>query len=276
MVLLAPGSRVLEGRVRISRLLARGENANTWAAYEGEADVVVKEERRDLSPELSARYRREETLAGRLASPYLPPFVGAGALADGRGYFVVRAFPGITLEDHLQQQATISSRLRGVTLAVLRALAVIHAAGVVHRDLHPGNVWVVRAGTPSAVVLDLGAAWTADDDSITSTTGFLGTYRYSSPEQLFAAATVDGSTDLYAVGCWLYQGLTGVVPLAGPSPQATLSLRKAREAPPLCAAAGRTFTAETEAFVGRLLARNPRDRFASADHAESQLPKALA
>lgn len=272
MVVLAPGAELLAGRVRLAKLLARGANANTWTADADVGPVIVKEQQPGLPAELVARFRREQAIVEQLVSPYLAPFLGAGALQDGRAYFAVRAFPGLTLEEHFRRAPVPPARLRSVTLAVLRALEVVHAAGFVHRDVHPGNVWILREGSPAAMLLDLGAASSASDEGLTSTTGFLGTYRYSAPEQLFAAAGVDGRADLYALGCWVYQGLTGSVPLVGPSVEATLSLREAREAPAL----GRDFSAETQAFVGGLLARDPGARFASATQAIARLPKVLA
>lgn len=276
MVVLAPGANLLGGRARLTKLLARGPNANTWAAESDVGPIVVKEQQAGLSAELAARFRREQGIVEQLVSPFLAPFVGAGSLEDGRTYFAVRAFAGLTLEEHLRQGPVAPARLRSVALAILRALDAVHAAGFVHRDVHPGNVWILREGSPAALLLDLGAASSSSEDGLTSTTGFLGTYRYSAPEQLFAAATVDGRADLYALGCWVYQGLTGFVPLVGPSAEATLSLREAREAPALGVTAGRAFAPETQAFVAGLLARDPAARFASASVAIARLPKVLA
>jgi len=146
---------------------------------------------------------------------------------------------------------------------VARALAYAHGLGVVHRDIKPENLLLTRDG--NTLVSDFGIAKAlsgGSEDKLTETGLALGTPAYMSPEQVCAEPTIDGRTDIYSLGCVLYEMLAGEPPYTGPTPQAIVA-RRLTEPPPRLRTI-RSAPESLEQAVHRALARNPADRFATA------------
>jgi serine/threonine-protein kinase len=220
-----------------------------------------------LHPELAAtlgpdRFLREVKLTARLQHPHILPVFDSGD-ADGQLWYAMPYVAGESLRARLasERQLPLDAAIR-ITCNVLAALSYAHDHGVVHRDIKPENI-LLESG--EAVVADFGVARAIDvaADRLTETGLALGTPAYMSPEQAAGERVLDGRSDLYAVGCVLYEMLAGEPPFTGPTAQAILakrfsapipSLRSAREGVP----------AGVDRAITLALARTPADRFASA------------
>lgn len=270
-----PGPDPLVGRelggVVIERLVAQGGMGRVYAARQRSPDrtVAVKVMRPGRqSPAAAARFQREADLLGRLRHPGIAQVFLAGVcLVDGdeTPYFVMEFVPHAeTLVAACDRRGLDPRRRLEAFLEVCRAVAHGHASGVVHRDLKPGNILVDGEGRPK--VIDFGVARLADDhgDGGTETGEFLGTRRYSSPEQV-AGEAVDARTDVYALGVILHELLTGEPPhdLAGKSLAETARILRDEPPAPL-QIADRNLGRGLEAIAGGCLAKRPADRYASA------------
>jgi serine/threonine protein kinase len=178
---------------------------------------------------------------------------------------------GESLRDRLnrEKQLPIGDALV-IAREVADALGYAHARGVVHRDIKPENILLERG---HAVVADFGIALalsTAGADKLTQTGLAIGTPAYMSPEQSVAEADLDGRSDLYALGCVLYEMLAGEPPYTGPTPQAIIA-KRLREPVPQVSTLRETVPLALEATLNRLLAKAPADRFATAEEFNAAL-----
>src|SRR5262249_10888377 len=171
------------------------------------------------------RFLREIRLCGRLNHPHILAVHDSGD-ADGRLWFTMPFVEGETLRSRLlrEQQLPLNDALR-ITSEVAEALHYAHQHGVIHRDIKPENILLTGS---HALVADFGIARAltpGSDDKLTESGITLGTPRYMSPEQAMAQRDVDQRTDIYSLGCVLYEMLTGEPPFTGPTPQAVLAKR---------------------------------------------------
>jgi serine/threonine-protein kinase len=161
---------------------------------------------------------------------------------------------------------------------VLSGLAAAHLAGVIHRDLKPGNIFLESTGDPGrperAKVLDFGIsklsrkhAGLRDEPSLTDFDATLGSFAYMAPEQVRGAARVDHRCDLYAIGAVAFRALAGRMPFEGQDAGAVLALKLDRVAPTLAEVTGDHWPAALERFLARTLDRDPDQRSASAEAA---------
>jgi TolB-like protein/tRNA A-37 threonylcarbamoyl transferase component Bud32/Flp pilus assembly protein TadD len=263
----------LAGRYPIERELGRGGMATVFLARDVRHDrrVALKV----LHPELAAtlgpeRFLREVRLAARLQHPHVLSVYDSGD-AGGQLWFTMPYIEGETLRDRLRRegQLPIDDALR-IARETADALDYAHQQGIVHRDIKPENILLT---TRHALVADfgiaraLGSAAAPDGASreqrLTETGMSIGTPAYMSPEQASGDREVDARSDIYSLGCVLYEMLAGEPPFTGASAQAIL-LRKFTENPRPLRAVRDTVPPEIEAAVARALARSPADRFASA------------
>jgi serine/threonine protein kinase len=196
-IVVAPGA-LLKDRYRLERLLGRGGMASVWLASDQvlERPVAVKIIADTIAsdPEFRARFRREARIAAGLSHPNL---IGIYDYADGaeRPYLVMEYVAGDNLAQRLSSQGEIDSEL--LTRELLGALAHIHAADIVHRDIKPQNVLIAADG--SAKLIDFGIALPADATALTRTGNLLGTARYIAPEVMRGERATERS-DLYSCG----------------------------------------------------------------------------
>jgi len=227
-------------------------------------DVAIKVLDEGLSGKLGPeRFVREVHVTSRLSHPYIVPIYAAGN-ADGMLYYVMPFISGKSLRDLLEEHGRlpVDDALR-VTLQVAGALAHAHREGIVHRDIKPANI-LFQSG--HAVVADFGisrAVHVAEGGDITQTGLSLGTPAYMSPEQAMGDGPIDARTDVYSLGCVLYEMLTGHVPFRGRTPQATLAKHMAEDVPSL-RERREDIPEELESVVLKALAKAPEDRFGSA------------
>jgi len=231
----------LKERYRLERLLGRGGMASVWLATDEnlERPVAIKVLSDTIAsdPEFSARFRREARVAASLSHPNL---IGVYDYAEGaeRPYLVMEYVPGDDLAERMSQQRGIDRER--LARELLGALAHIHAAGIVHRDVKPQNVLIAPDG--SAKLIDFGIALPKDATALTRTGHLLGTARYIAPEVMQGDAATERS-DLYSCGVVLRD----------------------------CAGEGQP--GRLRALVERLTAADPRGRPASAEEAVVSLDR---
>ena len=267
----------LEGRYRIERELGAGGMATVYLAEDlrHRRKVALKV----LKPELAAlvgsdRFLAEIQTTANLQHPHILPLFDSGEV-DGLPFYVMPYVEGESLRRRMTQDGQIPvSEAVGIAVEVCDALEAAHGQGVVHRDIKPGNI-LLSGGRP--VVADFGIALAlsaAGDDRLTGTGVRPGTARYMSPEQA-SAESVDGRSDVYALGCVLYEMLTGDPPFVASSPAAVLARKVTEEVRPIRTVRP-TVPRELEEVVERSLATSPADRYQSAADFARALKSATA
>jgi Protein kinase domain len=263
--------RGLADRYRIERELGRGGMATVYLARDLRhgRSVALKVLRPELGASLGPeRFQREIRLAARLSHPHILPVFDSGD-AHGRLWYSMPYVEGESLRHRLarEPQLAVGEAVR-IAGQVAAALAHAHDQGIVHRDIKPENIllaWDPTGGPAHALVADFGIAKALDAngaEKLTETGLSLGTPAYMSPEQA-AAGAVDARTDVYALGCVLYEMLAGQPPFTGSTAQAILARHAVDPVPPL-RTVRRTIPAPVAAAIERALAKVPADRFASA------------
>ncbi len=268
----------LADRYRIERELGAGGMATVYLARDLKHDrpVALKVLRPELAASLGVeRFLREIGTMGTLRHPHILPLYDSGE-ADGYLYYVMPVVEGESLRDRLQRekQLPIAEAVR-LAREVAEALGHAHAHGIVHRDVKPANI-LLEGG--HAVLADFGiarAVGAAGGDKLTATGLSIGTPAYMSPEQSFGEATIDGRSDLYALGCVLFEMLAGEPPYTGPTAQSIFAKRMAGPIPRL-SALRETVSPALEQVVARLLATSPADRPSTADELVATLDGAQA
>ncbi|MGQ0714474.1 MAG: serine/threonine-protein kinase [Gemmatimonadaceae bacterium] len=264
----------LEGEYRLERELGRGGMSRVFVAQEGALDrpVVVKVLPPELTGSLSLeRFRREIQLAARVHHPHIVPVLLVGQ-ADGLMYYTMPYIVGESLRDRLDRQGPlpIADVIR-IMRDVADALGHAHALGVIHRDVKPDNILLVRH---HALVTDFGVAKALRESrpsgdrrrqERTPSMGFaLGTPAYMAPEQAAADPTIDARADIYALGSVAYEMLTGKAPFSGRPAQKILAAQVAERPVPVSFVRSEVSPA-LEAIVMRSLEKNPDHRWQEAD-----------
>jgi serine/threonine protein kinase len=266
--------RTLGGRYRVDAELGRGGMARVYhatdtvlgrpvavkvlaAQYAGDANFVT-------------RFRREAQAAARLNHPNLVQVYDTGS-DDGVHYIVMEYVEAKTLADYLSGGGRIMpDRAVELAEAVCDALGVAHSQGVIHRDVKPANVMVTRGG--QVKVTDFGIARVTTNETVEQTAAVLGTASYLSPEQA-QGGQIDQRSDLYSLGCVLYEMLTGRPPFTADSPVAVAS-RHVLEQPVPPSRVNADVSPELDAVVMRALAKNPENRYQSAAEMKEDLDRA--
>ncbi len=228
-----------------------------------------------LHPELAAsmgsdRFLREIRLAATLQHPHILGLYDSGD-AGGLLYYVMPFVEGESLRDRLdrEKQLPIDDALQ-IAREAASALAYAHSKGIVHRDIKPENVLLADG---HAIVMDFGIAHAAQDagaEKLTQTGMSVGTPLYMSPEQAAGERDLDGRSDIYSLGCVLYEMLIGEPPFRGPTALAILA-RHSMEAVPSLQIVRNTVPDEVEDAVMCALAKAPADRYANATQFEKAL-----
>jgi eukaryotic-like serine/threonine-protein kinase len=261
----------LGDRYLLEREIARGGMATVYLAEDLKYQRMVAI--KVLHPELSValggqRFRREIAIAAQLQHPHILPLLDSGE-TGGILWYSMPYVEGESLRDCIrrERQLALPIALR-ITREVAAALDYAHQRGVIHRDVKPENILISRDG--DTLLADFGIARDAisfprssDEQWITETGVSIGTLEYMSPEQTAGQRDVDARTDVYALGCVLYEMLAGEPPFTGATPQALVARRLVERPLPLRAVRDR-MPAAVERAVDIALARAPADRFPSA------------
>lgn len=268
----------LSDRYAIDRQLGAGGMATVYLAGDLRhgRSVAVKVMRPELGASLgSERFLREIQLAAGLQHPHILPVYDSGA-ADGLLYYVMPYVEGESLQARIrrERQLPLEEAIQ-IVREVADALGFAHSRNVVHRDVKPANI-LLQGG--HAMVADFGIARAievAGGEQLTQTGIALGTPAYMSPEQASADSRVDGRSDIYSLGCVLYEMLGGEPPHTGPSPQAILARQlsgEVRSLRPLRT----SVTPALDQVIRRALARAPADRYPTAQEFATAVASAVA
>ncbi|MEV7725566.1 protein kinase [Streptomyces sp. NPDC087917] len=257
---------LLAGRYRLDRRLGAGGMGEVWRGHDRSLDraVAVKvllEAATDA--ELIARFRREATIGARLTHPGITVVHDVGQ-HDGRLFIVMELLSGEDLAAVLARETDGLAPAVAVDLAAqtAEALAAAHEQAVVHRDLKPGNLFLLPGGRLK--ICDFGIAHSADATAGWTVTGrMFGTPPYMAPEQ-WRGEHVDARCDLYALGCVLYALLSGGPPFGSSEPVYALMRRHVEDPPLSLREAGVALSPELDRLVLALLAKDPADRPESA------------
>ncbi len=268
----------LAGRYALDREIGRGGMAYVYRArdLQHDRDVAIKVLRPDLAAAVGTeRFLREIQIEARLQHPHILPIYDSGA-AGGFVYYVMPYVAGETLRELIRRdkQLPIPLALR-VTREIADALSYAHEHDIVHRDIKPANILL---SGEHAVVADFGIAKAisvADPESLTGSGIAIGTPEYMSPEQGAGDGTADRRSDIYALGCVLYEMLAGEPPFTGRSAQNILA-RHRQEPPPSLRVVRPTVSLSVERAVETALAKVPADRFASVGEFARALAEAGA
>ncbi|WP_439591189.1 Stk1 family PASTA domain-containing Ser/Thr kinase [Microbacterium sp.] len=266
--------RVLSGRYRVDEIIGRGGMATVYRGYDLTLgrDVAIKILDKDLATDnaFRTRFRLEAQAASRMAHPTIVRVYDAGEDAETQSdgsvrpvpYIVMELVTGRTLKDVISAGPVSAEDAVRYVDGILEALEYSHRAGVVHRDIKPGNVMVTAAGQTK--VMDFGIARAVSDSSSTvaETTAILGTAAYFSPEQA-KGEQVDARADLYSAGVVLYELLAGRTPFRGETPVA-VAYQHVSEAPLPPSEINESIPRALDAVALRALAKDPFQRFQDA------------
>jgi serine/threonine protein kinase len=259
--------RVLDDRFEVRTPLGKGGMGTVYVALQRSVDreVAIKIVHPRLADRQSAkRFLREARLASRLSQTNIVHVIDFGQTEDGVLYLVMELLRGKTLAFHIATTRFTLRRIIGIIVQLCDALEAAHAQGIIHRDLKPGNVVILDEprDRDHVKVLDFGLAKSLAGDaatSVTTTDAIIGTPLYMSPEQVQGRPS-DPRSDLYAVGCILYEMLAGKPPFSDQTVNVIMAQHLIEPPPPLPPAV----PPGMRALVERLLAKKPDDRLGSA------------
>ena len=255
----------LPDRYRVLREIGRGGMATVYLAEDipHGRNVAVKVLSDELSSSVDgARFQREIQVAARMSHPNILPAYDSGS-TNGIHYYVMPFIEGDSVRARLDHEKQLSiEEAIGITCEVCDALTYAHAQGIIHRDIKPENI-LLQSG--HAVVADFGIARLLQEESATLTqTGMsLGTAQYMSPEQA-SAEKIDGRTDIYALGCVLYEMLVGEPPFTGMNAMAVLA-RSISQPVPSVRVVRSSVPESIEYAIMRAMEKVPVDRFQTTE-----------
>jgi eukaryotic-like serine/threonine-protein kinase len=257
--------QAFDGRYQVESEIGRGGNARIFLARDPEGHPVAL---KILHPELlvsvaADRFLREIKLASQLSHPHIARLLDSGE-RDWLIYYVMDFVDGQNLRERLDssRQLSIAETLR-IASDLLDALDHAHQQGIIHRDVKPANVVLSAQG---AILLDFGiarAVIASGTDQLTRSGIAVGTSTYMSPEQITAVTDIDHRSDLYSMGCVLYECLAGQAPFVHRNEAVVLQLHLTQPAPDV-----RTLRSDTPpelaTAIAKALAKAPNDRWRSA------------
>ena len=265
---------ILADRYEIEREIGRGGMATVYLARDlrHNSSVAVKV----LHPELAAfigqtRFSREIQVTAQLQHPNILPIFDSG-YAGALHFYVTPYVEGESLAGRIEREGQLPvNDALDIACEIADALAHAHAHGLVHRDIKPANILLAHG---HAMIADFGIAHLAgpNAEKLTDSGMALGTATYMSPEQA-AGGNVDGRSDIYSLGCVLYEMLAGNPPFVGANPQAVIARHMVDPVPPLRSIRP-TVSPAVEAIIQKAMAKSPADRFAAADEFRDAIRRA--
>ncbi len=253
------------GRYEIKSQLGRGGMAMVYLAFDPrfKRDVAIKVLPREFlnDPSFRSRFDREAQIIASLEHAAIVPVYDFGEDEEaGQPYIVMRYMPGGSLAERLNRSPLSLDDASRILERLASALDEAHAHGIIHRDLKPANILFDRHGDPC--VSDFGIAKIAEATTQFTGTGIVGTPAYISPEQARGERNLDGRSDVYALGCMLFQMLTGRPPYEGDA--VTLLYQHVHEPPPNILEARSDLPESCKAVIERAMAKNRDERYPTA------------
>ena len=266
---------LLAGRYRLRGSIGQGGMADVQRAHDEQLDrevaVKILHARYADDPNFLLRFRREAQSAASLNHPNIVSVYDAGE-TDGRPFIVMELVRGRSLRQLTRTERITAGRATEIVGDAALALNYAHEHGLIHRDIKPGNIMISQDG--EVKVTDFGIARAVNAETITETAAVFGTAAYVSPEQA-QGDTVDRRTDVYSLGCVLYELLAGQQPFHADSPVA-LAYQHVSAMPPPPSELSDESTSELDAITLKAMAKNADDRYQTAREFNADLERARA
>jgi len=261
-------------RYLIERELGHGASAVVYLAKDTKQDreIALKVLSKDLAHALGPeRFQREIHVTSRLQHPHILPIFDSGE-SNGLLYYVMPLVSGESLRDKIDREKQLPmDEAARITCEIAEALSHAHAAGVIHRDVKPENVMLSDG---HALLADFGIARALDvhtGERLTSSGLIVGTSAYMSPEQASGEERIDARSDIYGLGCVLYEMLAGVQPFTGPTTQSVIAQRFTHAPRPITTYRP-AVTPRLEGVIQKALAVSPADRYQRVQDFAAALP----
>lgn len=256
--------QVFDRRYKIKKIIGIGGMAVVFEAYDmlKNRPVAVKMLKDDISTDTQAvkRFINESKAVAMLSHPNIVSIFDV-SVKDNLKYIVMELIEGITLKNYMQKKGALSFKeVVSITEQILRALEHAHSKGIVHRDIKPQNIMLLRDG--SIKVADFGIAKLPNAETVTMTDKAIGTVFYISPEQA-SGRTIDHRSDLYSLGATMYEMATGKLPFTAESP-VSVALMQVKSTPPSPREHNPSIVRGLEQIILIAMEKNPAHRFQSA------------
>jgi serine/threonine-protein kinase len=276
-------ARLLGGRYQVGELLGYGGMAEVHKGRDLRLgrDVAIKMLRTDLARDATfqERFRREAQHSAALNHPAIVAVYDTGeeisATGEKQPFIVMEFVNGRTLKEVLAAEQRIQPRRALEMIAdICAALEFSHRHGIIHRDIKPGNVMVTQNGQVKVMDFGIARALASGATTMTQTSAVIGTAQYLSPEQA-RGESVDARSDVYAAGCVLFELLVGHPPFVGDSP-VSVAYQHVREDPKAPSDINREVPPDVDAIVLKALAKNPLNRYQSAQEMRADALRAVS
>jgi serine/threonine protein kinase len=276
-------ARLLGGRYQVGELLGYGGMAEVHRGRDLRLgrDVAIKMLRTDLARDATfqERFRREAQNSAALNHPAIVAVYDTGEEISSTGeklpFIVMEFVSGHTLKEVLAQEQRIQPRRALEMIAdICAALEFSHRHGIIHRDIKPGNVMITQNGQVKVMDFGIARALASGATTMTQTSAVIGTAQYLSPEQA-RGESVDARSDVYAAGCVLFELLVGHPPFVGDSP-VSVAYQHVREDPRAPSDINPEVSPAVDAIVLKALAKNPMNRYQSAQEMRADALRAVA
>ena len=253
------GARIADRYVLVERVSAGGMGAVFRAEDQRNGSIVALKIQRGDSDDDVERFVREAAILAELDHPNIVRYAGHGVIAEGEHYLAMEWLEGEDLAARLARARLTDAETLSILRQAVAALASAHERGAVHRDIKPSNLFLRGRDVERLSVVDFGVAGLAGDERrLTRTGALLGTPGYMAPEQVEGPTTHDPRSDVFSLGCVLFECLTGRVAFEGHSPMAVLAKLLIQESPRV--AELRPEIPELDALVTRMMKKRPEER----------------
>ncbi|WP_229076740.1 Stk1 family PASTA domain-containing Ser/Thr kinase [Actinoplanes sp. DH11] len=276
-------ARLLGGRYQVGELLGYGGMAEVHRGRDLRLgrDVAIKMLRTDLARDATfqERFRREAQNSAALNHPAIVAVYDTGEETSATGerlpFIVMEFVNGRTLKEVLAQEQRLQPRRALEIIAdICAALEFSHRHGIIHRDIKPGNVMITQNGQVKVMDFGIARALASGATTMTQTSAVIGTAQYLSPEQA-RGESVDARSDVYAAGCVLFELVVGHPPFVGDSP-VSVAYQHVREDPKPPSTIVRDLPPDIDAIVLKALAKNPLNRYQSAQEMRADALRAVS
>ncbi len=265
------------GRYQIKREIGRGGMATVYEAYDPhfKREVAIKMLPQAFSndPQFRSRFEREAQTVATLEHPAIVPVYDYGE-ENGRLFLVMRLMSGGSLADRLSRGPLSAKEASDIMSQLAPALDAAHARGIIHRDLKPANILFDQWGKPH--LSDFGIVKLASESgtALTAAGGLIGTPAYMSPEQIRGEATLDGRSDIYALGIILFETLTGQTPFSADTPMG-LVFKQVNEPTPRLVSFNSAVPPGCQTVIERAMAKDKANRYSTAQALAQNLTLSL-